>query len=383
MDPVKTVRIFLSSPGDVAAERESVRDLLLGLARGAFVRDRLHIDVVSWDDPHGGATMDARFTPQQAVDRSLPTPAECDLTVVLLRGRMGTPLTETRADGSPYLSGTEWEFENALAANKPVLLYRLTEEVPLDPNDQELDEKLRQKQRVDAFFEQFRGEGGTIQRAYALSASIDDLLNRLRLDVDRHLHELLREADARRAPWLARIARSRLFRALATVVLCMLPVATYFFRKSMCSTWPWRMPRAVLSACVRPLSYRETILPTAPSGGLCSESRLRDVARHLERVEWHQIELVSHDSTKSGAYAVVFRVWVSRDERWSLLASHPAASGGTTVARLRDVPADGAGWQVRMLPGSRFTVTLCAEPERTAGGSSFGKSLRRHIVVKE
>src|SRR4030095_3209383 len=40
---VQTVRIFLSSPGDVAAERAAVRDLLLGLARGAFVRGRVHI----------------------------------------------------------------------------------------------------------------------------------------------------------------------------------------------------------------------------------------------------------------------------------------------------------------------------------------------------
>src|SRR5215470_4786279 len=118
---MKTIRIFLSSPGDLTADRAQARELLLGLARGAFVRGRVHIDVVTWDDPHGGATMDARLTPQQAVDRSLPTPADCDLTVVLLWGRMGTPLTETRADGTPYLSGTEWEFENALAANKTVL----------------------------------------------------------------------------------------------------------------------------------------------------------------------------------------------------------------------------------------------------------------------
>lgn len=55
----RTLRIFLSSPADVAAERARVRDLLLGLARGPFVRGRLHIDVVSWDDPHAPA----RWTP--------------------------------------------------------------------------------------------------------------------------------------------------------------------------------------------------------------------------------------------------------------------------------------------------------------------------------
>jgi hypothetical protein len=77
MRMLPTFRIFLSSPGDVATERDKARELLLGIARGEFVRDRVHIDVVSWDDPYAPSQMDARLTPQQAVDRSLPTPAEC------------------------------------------------------------------------------------------------------------------------------------------------------------------------------------------------------------------------------------------------------------------------------------------------------------------
>jgi len=193
---LRTVRIFLSSPGDVAEERAQARDLLLGLARGPFVRGRVHIDVVSWDDPHGGATMDARLTPQQAVDRTLPTPAECDLTVVLLWGRMGTPLTERKPDGTPYLSGTEWEFENALLANKPVFVYRRTERVLLNPDEPDFDEKLTQKRRVDAFFDRFKGEGGTILRGSATYASVDDLLDRLRHDVDGHLSALLPQSAA-------------------------------------------------------------------------------------------------------------------------------------------------------------------------------------------
>jgi hypothetical protein len=167
---VTTYRIFLSSPDDVAVERTALRDLLLGLARGPFVRGRVHIDVVSWDDPHAPAPMDARYTPQQAVDRSLPMPADCDLTVVLLWGRMGTPLAEKKADGTPYLSGTEWEFENALGADKPVLVYRRSEKVLLDPDAADFEEKLAQKRRVDAFFRRFAGEVGTIQRATAAYA---------------------------------------------------------------------------------------------------------------------------------------------------------------------------------------------------------------------
>jgi formylglycine-generating enzyme required for sulfatase activity len=190
-----TVRIFLSSPGDVAAERTQVRDLLLGLARGPFVRGRVHIDVVSWDDPHAPAQMDARLTPQQAVDRSLPRPAECDLTVVLLWGRMGTPLAEKKSDGTPYLSGTEWEFENALSANRPVLVYRRSEKVLLDPDEVDFDERVAQKRRVDAFFKSFVGEGGTLKRSYKTYASPGDLPAYVKQDVEHFLSERLREAD--------------------------------------------------------------------------------------------------------------------------------------------------------------------------------------------
>ena len=221
---MNTFRIFLSSPGDVAADRTAARDLLLGLARGAFVRGRVHIDVVSWDDLHGGATMDARYTAQEAVNRSVPTPGECDLTVVLLWGRMGTPLTEPKADGTRYLSGTEWEFENALAANKPVVVYRRTEKVLLDPDDPEFDDKAKQKRRVDAFFKRFEGEGGTLLHAYASYASTDDLLERLRTDVERHLSELLRKDEGRNLAAKevagARLSESEAYRLLSDADAC-------------------------------------------------------------------------------------------------------------------------------------------------------------------
>ena len=185
MHLVETFRIFLSSPRDVADDRAKARELLLGLARGPFVRDLVHIDVVSWDDLSAPATMDFRATPKQAVDRSLPTPADCDLTVVLLWGQMGTPLTENRPDGTPYLSGTEWEFENALAANKPVMIYRRSEKVQLDVDDPQFDEKLAQKRRMDAFFG--RRERYLFYRTYNSTA---ELLDRLRGDVESFLTQL-------------------------------------------------------------------------------------------------------------------------------------------------------------------------------------------------
>jgi formylglycine-generating enzyme required for sulfatase activity len=190
-DAVRSFRIFLSSPGDVAEERAQARELLLGLARGPFVRGRIHIDVVSWDDPHAPATMDGRYTPQQAVDRSLPSPDKCDLTVVFLWSRMGTPLEEEKADGTPYASGTEWELEKALGADKPVLLYRRSSKALLDPDDPEFDDKLTQKRRVDAYFARLTGADGSMTMAYATYASAAELMKLLAQNVETYIATLL------------------------------------------------------------------------------------------------------------------------------------------------------------------------------------------------
>ena len=67
---------------------------------------------------------------------------------------MGTPLPPEyrKPDGSAYLSGTEWEYLDALDAAKrcgrpEILVYRRTEKCLLDPDDAEFDEKLRQRQQ--------------------------------------------------------------------------------------------------------------------------------------------------------------------------------------------------------------------------------------------
>src|SRR5512143_62066 len=114
--PPRHVRIFLASPGDVSEERRVTRELLERLGREPFVRRDFTIEVVSWDDPDAPVPMLATLTPQQAVARALPRPSECDVTVVILWGRMGTPLQERKPDGSQFLSGTDWEFEDARQA---------------------------------------------------------------------------------------------------------------------------------------------------------------------------------------------------------------------------------------------------------------------------
>ena len=117
--PRRHIQIFLSSPGDVADERQIARDLIKDvLSVDPFIRDRATFDVISWDDPHAAPGLPAHLTPQEAINRKLPKPSDCDIVIVILWSRMGTPLPPdvTRDDGSTYQSGTEWEFEDALDA---------------------------------------------------------------------------------------------------------------------------------------------------------------------------------------------------------------------------------------------------------------------------
>jgi hypothetical protein len=149
---LQPIRVFLSSPGDVAEERALARRLLKDkLPYDPFLRGRVSFDVVSWDDPAAPTPMDAAITPQESVNRFGPKPSDCDVVVVVLWSRLGTHL-DLRAfckpEGGSYLSGTEWEFEDALNAPEPrrptILVYRRTEPPVLRMDDPEAAEKLRQ-----------------------------------------------------------------------------------------------------------------------------------------------------------------------------------------------------------------------------------------------
>jgi hypothetical protein len=48
----RTLRVFLSSPGDVAAERNAADAILLDLERSHAWRGKFRFEIVRWDDPH-------------------------------------------------------------------------------------------------------------------------------------------------------------------------------------------------------------------------------------------------------------------------------------------------------------------------------------------
>jgi hypothetical protein len=178
-EPVARLRIFLSSPGDVAEERQLAREAVAELAREPGF-ESAKLEVISWDDPQGRTPLVAQLDPQGAVERGLPKPSECDVVVGIFWARMGSPLPPgkyKKADGGEYLSGTEYEIENAFSIDggPDVLLYRRSEEPRWSARDPDLAGKQTQLARVDAYLERLSAVPRFIS-PYARPMDLKDLL---------------------------------------------------------------------------------------------------------------------------------------------------------------------------------------------------------------
>src|SRR5258708_39755099 len=142
---IPLMRIFISSPQDAFQERRLANDVIDDLSRDPLLRDRVILRPVAWDRSDSRTPMLATRTPQEAIDEGLTKPSACDIVIVILWKRMGTPLPPTyrKKDGSLYASGTEYEFEDALYAAREcqtspvtpqILVYKRTEQIVFTPD---------------------------------------------------------------------------------------------------------------------------------------------------------------------------------------------------------------------------------------------------------
>jgi tetratricopeptide (TPR) repeat protein len=201
----KLIRVFVASPGDVATERAMAHEVLEKLQRDAYLHDRITVQPVAWDQPGAATPMLATMTPQEAINRGLPKPSECDIVIVILWSRIGSPLPAgfRRADGSLYLSGTEWEFEDAVhAEQRPhVLLYRRLDAVSFEPNDPDLVEKSIQMRSVNEFFaKRFQNPDGSQSGGVNIYRKPQDFKERLEEHLRKIIIQLLEAGDRSRRP---------------------------------------------------------------------------------------------------------------------------------------------------------------------------------------
>lgn len=195
MSVISSLKIFLSSPGDVSQERGIARTIVDQLRYDPFIRGKVNFEIVAWDQPGAGTPMLATMTPQEAVNQGLPKPSQCDIVVVILWSRIGTPLPHPeyqKPDGTQYQSGTEWEYYDALTAaqqtGKPLLVvYRRTDDLLMNPRDKDFLEKYEQWNRVEAFFRDFTNPDGSLRQGFNTYQKPEDF----RREFENHLKKLV------------------------------------------------------------------------------------------------------------------------------------------------------------------------------------------------
>jgi hypothetical protein len=160
------LRIFVSSPGDVGAERA----VALAVAERLQLefRGQVELETYLWERSllRSTDTFQAQILDIQ----------QADLALFILWARVGTPLPLdqfSRPDGTGYASGTEYEYERALhgfeARQSPeIFCYLKTAEVRLSMKDRE--QRAQQVAELDAvsqFVDKwFRNPDGTFRSAF-------------------------------------------------------------------------------------------------------------------------------------------------------------------------------------------------------------------------
>jgi hypothetical protein len=198
---IPKLRIFVSSPGDVGAER----------AVAVAVTERLQLEFRGLVDLETYLWERTVLRATDTFQAQIIDIQDADLAIFILWSRIGTPLPIEqfkRADGSQFGSGTEYEFERARegyeSTGRPDLLcYLKTDEVRFSLRDRE--ERQRRNAELDsvgAFIDRwFRNADGTFKSAFysfEKTAAFEELVElHLRDWIRERLRELQADASSR------------------------------------------------------------------------------------------------------------------------------------------------------------------------------------------
>jgi tetratricopeptide (TPR) repeat protein len=190
MTELPVLKIFLSSPGDVAEERALAEIVFRRLADE--VADLVRLSLVIWE--HEPLFAHTGF--QQQIER----PSQCDLVVTILWSRLGTRLPSDFApmEGEPAPTGTEFELKDALASHaslgKPkLLIYRKIPGPQIGLGSIDFAERSDQFHRLDEFCRHtFYDAKGAVTVAHCTFTDSHDFERRLAEHVqqwlDREIH---------------------------------------------------------------------------------------------------------------------------------------------------------------------------------------------------
>ena len=213
MPEQSTIRVFISSPADVRPERLKAEQIIARLDREFAYHFR--VEALLWEREPLVASH--HFQDPE----NIPQPRGSDIVVVILWSRLGLPLPEDRFRGAISgrpVTGTEWEFEDALASARQrgvpeLLLYRKTARVTADLEDEAaLQQRVEQRTLVQNFLGRWfltedRSGATAASHNFADTGEFEQLLH-------DHLRALLERRAGAAAPGIAIRWHAAPFRAL-------------------------------------------------------------------------------------------------------------------------------------------------------------------------
>ena len=208
------LRIFISSPGDVIPERRRARLVIDKLAKDYARFFEIRSDLWETEPMLASGTFQDNITP----------PSQSDVMVLIVWSRLGTPLPARTAlreyrgiDGRQGVTGTEWEFETAMAAQREkgapdLLAYRKTADPTVSLRDKAAKAAAEEQwEKLDTFWTRHFVERGMFKAAFSEFSGLDEFEAKLERDLRRLIEERI---AAQREQGPRRVHPSNPFRGL-------------------------------------------------------------------------------------------------------------------------------------------------------------------------
>jgi hypothetical protein len=199
IEMAQCLRVFVSSPGDVPEERLRA-DLIIDKLSQDYSRF-FTLESYRWD--HEAMLASKHF--QDVIE----PPSAFDIVVLILWSRLGTPLPERTAereyrgiDGRTPVTGTEWEFEEALRAARDkkapdLLAFRKVSQAPIDTCDTEARARSNaQLDALDAFWRRHFVEQGVLLAAHDEYRMLEEFAKRLEESLRKLIERRIKDAGA-------------------------------------------------------------------------------------------------------------------------------------------------------------------------------------------